>query len=188
MAEKMEYNELLIKKDVIPEIKAVSAKADRQDISSMVKEAIGDKATVVIWLMNKIVWTSFENGNIDLDEEIDYWQEMRAFNDHGEVQLVRSGSGFFGRIIIDREGSADWKQGYVDSISPIWGEKDKTRYENGRVYLEDVLRKLRLDIPVSDGSASTYGLVTRSYIFTDDTTGLSGYGDYRFLDVKGMEV
>lgn len=190
MAENLEYNDLIIKKDVIPEIKSVSTKADRQEISSIVNDAIGDKATVVIWLMNRILWTSLESGQIDLDEEtsvIDYWQEMRAFNDQGEVQLVRNGSGFSGRIIIDRKGSADWKQGYVDSISPLWGERENTRYENGRVYLEDTKRKIRLDIPVSDESASTYGLVTRSYILADDTTGLSGYGDYRFLAVERME-
>jgi len=183
------YNELSIKRDVIPETVPSSVAPDISDIEQAVGETIGDKGTVVIWMMNRIVWTIYENGHIELNDDasvMDFWQEMRAFNEQGELHLVRCGEGFSGRRIVDKKGTAGWEHGYVDSISPIWGEK--IRYENGRVRLEDADRKLRMDIPVSDGSAVKYGLATRSYIKADAKAGLSGYGDYRFLAVEGMEV
>ncbi|MCR5176851.1 MAG: hypothetical protein K6C05_08370 [Anaerovibrio sp.] len=189
MAINTKYNELIIKRDIIPEITSVSSLSSVMEVENTLNNFIGDKAIVVIWLMDRIIWTTCTNGHIELDDKasvIDYWQEMRAFNEKGEVHLVRMGDEFSGRCIVDTEASEDWKQGYVDSISPIWGEN--SGYEGGRVHLEDTDRKLMMDIPVRDGSAKSYGLVTRSYIQTDLTAGLSGYGDYRFLAVEAMEV
>ena len=182
------YNKLAIKRDIVSDIKSVSKLTTVSEIEKTMQDAGVDKATVVIWLMNRIVWTTYVSGHIELDDEasvIDYWQEMRAFNEQGELHLLRSGAYFYGRIVKDKEETADWAHGYVDSISPIWGEN--TGYENGKVHLEDADRKLNLEIPVSDGNAVKYGLVTRSYIHTDEETGLTGYGDYRYLAIEGME-
>ena len=183
------YNKLSIKRDIIPEITPVASLQDITHIEQELGKLLGNKAIVVIWLMNRIVWTTYAEGRIELDDEaavLDYWQEMRAFNAKGELHLVRCGEGFSGRSILDKEAPADWAHGYVDSISPIWGEN--TGHENGKVQLEDKERKLRLNIPVGDGNASKYGLVTRSYIKADDVTGLSGYVDSRLLAVEAMEV
>lgn len=182
------YNKLSIKRDIIPEITPVASLQDIAHTEQELGKLLGNKATVVIWLMNRIVWTTYADGRIELDDEasvIDYWQEMRAFNEQGELHLLRSGAYFSGRIVKDKEETADWAHGYVDSISPIWGEN--TGYANGKVHLEDADRKLNLEIPVSDGNAVKYGLVTRSYIHTDEETGLTGYGDYRYLAIEGME-
>ena len=44
-----------------------------------------------------------------------------------------------------------------------------------------------MTLPCDDSSASYYGLVTRNYITADETTGQSGYTDYRFVRITSAE-
>ena len=183
------YNKLEIKRDLVAESAAVKSLCSLEDVEEVFSSVLGSEGTVVIWMMNRIIWTRFENGHIKLDEEateVDYWQEVRGFNRSGEVHLVRIGEALSGRSIIDKESSGSWKEGYVDTIAPLWG--DNSGFSDGAVHLVDKDRKLKLDIPCLDGKADNYGLVTRSYIQADETTGLSGYVDYRYLAVEGMEA
>ncbi|WP_027406659.1 CRISPR-associated protein Csx19 [Anaerovibrio sp. RM50] len=183
------YNKLEIKRDLVSEVTAVKSIHTLGEIEEAFSSVLEKEGTVVIWLMNRIIWTRFENGHIKLDEdasEVDFWQEVRGFNGTGEVHLVRMGDALSGRSVIDKDASGSWKEGYVDTIAPLWG--DNAGFVDGVVHLIDEDRKLKLDIPCTDGSAANYGLVTRSYIKADDTTGLSGYVDYRYLAVEGMEA
>lgn len=183
------YNKLEIKRDLMPEVTAVNSLRTLDDIERVFSSVLGNEGIVVIWMMNRIFWTRFENGHIKLEEdgsEVDYWQEVRGFNGTGEIHLVRAGGSLFGRSVIDKESSGSWKEGYIDIIAPLWG--DNAGFADGVVHLVDEDRRLKLDIPCADGSATHYGLVTRSYIKADETTGLSGYVDYRYLAIEGMEA
>lgn len=183
------YNKLEIKRDFVPEVTAVNSLRTLGEIEETFSSVLEKEGIVVIWLMNRIIWTRFENGHIKLEEdesEVDYWQEVRGFNGLGEIHLVRFGETLSGRSVIDKESSGSWKEGYVDIIAPLWG--DNAGFVDGVVHLVDEDRKLTLDIPCADGSVANYGLVTRSYIKADETTGLSGYVDYRYLAVEGMEA
>ena len=88
------YNKLEIKRDLVTEISSIKSVDTFAEIEKNISEVLGEKGMVVIWLMNQIIWTKFENGHIMPDEDaanIDYWQEMRAFNDKAEVHLIRIG-------------------------------------------------------------------------------------------------
>lgn len=184
-----DYNKLVIKKDLIQDYRRnIKCKLELDCLEKEISRQIGNKAVGVIWLMHCIVWVKFEDGHFKFDDDysdVIYWQELRVFNDDGEVQLVKDGDTMRGRCVLDKEGTVDWKEGYVDSIAPMWGSKNG--YKDGFVYLEDKKRKINMKIPCDDGY-SRYGLVTRSYIMTDGESGLSGYVDYRYLAIKGMEV
>lgn len=184
----MEYNKLSIKRDIKPVTEKLALGLDVSLVEAKAAEALGSNAVAVIWMIHKVQWVRFTDGHLVLEREsakTEYWQELRIFNGQGELQLVREQEKLIGRLILDKDSTESWQHGYVDSISPLWG--DAVKSENGMVHLEDRTRKINMVIPCGV-EAKRYGLVTRSYIHVDEKTGLSGYGDYRYLAIEGMEV
>lgn len=158
-----------------------------ESIRETVAKYIGSSAVIVVWQVNQIAWGKLSDGDI-IFPEINDWnvafcQEMRVFNDNKEIHLVKNGNNLSGRLRID--GSGD-ETVYVDSIAPMWGRAVNT--VNGFTSLADEARKLHLNVPESIASSKRCGLVTRNYVVSDKATGLSGYGDYRFLALQELEV
>lgn len=159
----------------------------KEAIKDTVTKYIGSSAVIVVWQINQIAWGKLSDGDIiffEMNEwNIEFCQEMRVFNDNKEIQLVKNGNKLSGRLRID--GSGD-ETVYVDSIAPMWGRA--VNFINGFTSLADEARKLHLNVPESIASGKRCGLVTRNYVVSDRATGLSGYGDYRFLALQELEV
>ena len=119
------------------------------------------------------------------DEEwnINLCHEVRIFDENKELHLMKDGKMLVGRLVVDGMGE---NVSYVDSIAPMWGYA--TESEKGFTRLQDEPRKLELTVPANIVKEKRCGLVTRNYVVSDDESGLSGYGDYRYLGLQELEV
>lgn len=166
-------------------------KAGKQDLLRLIGEYFHKDAYIVLWQMHSIVWGKYENNAVVWSDEDDVfedgWQELRVFNEMEELHLYRKGAELTGRYRCD-EGEETCE--YVDSFSRFWG-KNVCASENagtGFVKLQDSDRKLKMMIPVSDGNAKWYGLLTRNYVTTNDVNGQAGYTDYRFVKIASADL
>lgn len=119
----------------------------------------------------------FPAGN-ELNEK--YLLELHVFNGEQEL-LVRKTNGMLKvRNIVDSTTENDnEKIDCVDDCSKIFG--CPVEFRDGFVTLVEAERKFSLMVPAYK-QADCF-LVTRSYIVSDEATGLSGYGYYRYLDI-----
>ena len=144
------------------------------------------RAVFVAWQVQSIVWGKYENGKLLLrggvEPATENWLECRIFNDDEELHLKFDGKNFVGRYVADTEGVGKF---YTDSFSRFWGEKISSA--DGYINLLDRSRKLYMEIPCAENNFKWYGLLTRNYIDSDETTGLSGYTDYRFVAIEPAE-
>ncbi len=143
------------------------------------------RAIFVAWQIQSIVWGNYDGklslrGNVPPEPE--NWLEFRIFNETEELHLKRVNENFIGRYVNDSEGSGNF---YVDSFARFWGEKISA--SDGYVNLLDRNRKLYMEIPCAQDKFKWYGLLTRNYIESDESTGLSGYVDYRFVAIEPAE-
>jgi CRISPR-associated protein (TIGR03984 family) len=163
----------------------VSAAFSQSDIEAIIKKVIKGDAVLVVWQMNRIIWGIWQDGEIVLSDgsrlEMIYVNEMRVFNEQGELHLSKSGDAFSGRY---REDQGNQSCEYVDTVSRFWGSKGKR--EKGFVELNDEERKIQLTVPC-DKDGKYYGLVTRNYIGINDKTGQAGYDDYRYVRIISGE-
>ena len=140
-------------------------------------------AIFVAWQVQSIIWGKFDGKKILVAESttpnVEDWLECRIFNECEELHLKREGELFSGRYIRDEVGSGKF---YVDSFARLWGENSSEA--DGWIKLVDTSRKLSMTIPCNDYGKKFYGLKTRNYIDSDETTGLSGYVDYRFVAIE----
>ena len=154
-------------------------------LTELVKKYFPGEATVVAWRMHKVIWGITGQGSIkfEAEEPVDAETilEMRVFDEHSELHIVRSGNTFVGRYIKD-EGNQAVR--YVDSFARLWGEKAERKGQY--VILKDAARKLRLTVPCAE-EAAYYGLVTRNYIGHAEENGQAGYVDYRFVKITSAE-
>ena len=141
------------------------------------------QAVFAAWQGQNIVWGKFDGEKLLLKDNrqpnFDDCLECRFFNESAELHLKRSGQNFVGRYIRDGDGEEKF---YADSFARLWGERKNS--SDGWITLCDEERKLSMTIPCDDGNKKFYGLLTRNYIGSDDTTGLSGYVDYRFVAIE----
>ena len=163
--------------------KPIAKISNLQEIQDLLQEKLQQAATVVIWQANAILFGKWEKGTLQFahNQAVIYnlIQEIRAFSENAEIHLVKQGNILTGRYIEDGIGI---KSEAVDSIARLWGEK-VTSDAVGFVKLLDKTRKISLYIPVEDNNHQYYGLVTRSYIGYDDSTGQAGYKDYRLVKI-----
>lgn len=143
---------------------------------------------VIIWQVHRIIWGRWVAGRLSLVDgsslEAQYVEELRAFDESGELHLRRRGEQLSGRYIQDGHGAA---VDYVDSLSPFYGKAEATGKPDV-VCLRDEDRKLEMELPASlDGSAETCGLATRNYITANPKTGQASYNEYRFLGIVSMD-
>lgn len=137
----------------------------------------------VAWQIQSIIWGKFDGEKLllkgDIAPNIDDWLECRIFNRHEEFHLKRAGENFIGRYLRDELGEGNF---YVDSFARLWGEC--TDSADGWITLLDKPRKIFMELPCEDEDKKFFGLMTRNYIESDAATGLSGYGDYRFVAIE----
>lgn len=157
------------------------------NIEEYILNHFNDGAIIVTWQFNQIAWGLLKNGKIiflDMTEwNIDLCQEFRVFDTDKEIYLVKNINEFIGRMRKDGEG-AETK--FIDSVAPMWGCSAENNGDFCK--LKDVSRKLSLTIPADIPAGKYCGLVTRNYVVTDNESGLSGYGDYRYLALQEIEV
>lgn len=141
---------------------------------------------VAAWMVNELKLGYYQNGMFYFSEsdvvEEKYLLEIRIFNEHEELYVVKRDDKFFTRLI--REGSGEALKA-VDSTSIIFGKKN-AQLEAGFVKLVEKGRKISLVIPSSE-DAEKYSLTTRSYIVVNNTTGQSGYGYYRWVRIAAAK-
>ncbi|MBQ6976371.1 MAG: hypothetical protein IJS81_07635 [Selenomonadaceae bacterium] len=136
------------------------------------------RAIFVAWQVQSIIWGTYDGEKLS-SSEIKHWLECRIFNDAEELHLKKLNNKFVGRYVNDVEGVGNF---YVDSFARFWGEKISAA--NGYIKLLDRSRKLYMEIPCAENNSKWYGLLTRNYIDSDESTGLSGYVDYRFVAIE----
>ena len=167
--------------------KSISIKSDFETLEQEVRNLIQSNAIVVIWQIHNIVWGRYQNNKLELPGNainVNFYQEIRVFNEDEELHLIKVDDEFCGRYIKDGVGQ---EIKYVDSFSRFWGEKYSIR--DRLIELRDIGRKISLKIPFDENLSDTkyLGLTTRNYIGSDENTGLSGYVDYRFLSISSAE-
>lgn len=170
----------------------ISLSAD--ELTAKLRELMMKPAVIVIWGTQDIVWGKWDTDGIDgirmarpdAGTDAALWQEIRVFNKDAELHLRRDGSTMSGRFVTDTDGEAI---DYIDTFSRFWGERDSEENDvpAGFARLIDASRKLTLTVPYGNGSASRLGLTTRNYIGFDESTGLAGYADYRFVSIDSAE-
>lgn len=145
------------------------------------------KGQAVVWSYAWVRWGRWDGEQVSLAlGEADPREilEIRVFNREEELRLVRESDCFAGRYVADGAGEEHY---HVDSFSRLWGERDlQGEVPHGYVRLVDHARKLEMDVPF-EGQAEGLkylGLETRNYVMSDEATGLSGYGDYRYVAIE----
>lgn len=168
-------------------LESIKIEASLEAVTKKIKETFGEKAIIVSWQFNCIKWGILQGSEIifldDEDWNINLCHEVRIFDVDKELHLMKDGKMLVGRLVTDGIGE---NVSYVDSIAPMWGYAADT--ENGFTRLQDEARKLELTVPANIAKGKRCGLVTRNYVVTDDESGLSGYGDYRYLGLQELEV
>ena len=155
--------------------------------SEEIKKFMPKPGTVIVWSYAGIQWGTWDGVHIALSRGTANPKdvlELRVFNRDEELHLLREDGSFVGRLIADGTGESCY---HVDSFSRLWGERDmQADIPEGYVRLADHDRKLEMDVPF-DGTTENLkylGLETRNYVTSDASTGLSGYGDYRYLAIE----
>lgn len=175
-------------KKALSETVPVTISVNVEAVEEAVAKHLGSSALIVAWQINRIVWGRVDNGKITF-ADIDKWNvsqclEVRIFNDSKELYFVKSGNMLTGRLRIDGSGKENV---YVDSVAPIWGKA--TGSDGKFTELRDEARKLYITIPADVAKDKRCGLITRNYVVSDDDdSGLSGYGDYRYLALQELGV
>ena len=180
-------NGLTLAKRVGLEIRKCKTFSERLDISwTELEQILRDKlfqGIFVAWQIQSVVCGKFGGEKFLLKDNlaptVEDWLECRIFNEFEEFHLKRDGKIWRGRYLRDEAGN---DVDYVDSFARLWGENILS--ENGWITLLDAPRKISVQLPCDDGDKKFYGLTTRNYIGSDDTTGLSGYVDYRFVAIE----
>lgn len=142
------------------------------------------RAVFVAWQIQNIVWGTFDGKKLSARSDItpQFWLECRIFNADEELHLKRIDNELRGRYITETKGDKNF---YADSFSRFWGENFGAA--DGFIKLLDKQRKLFMEIPCENKNAKWYGLLTRNYISSHETTGLCGYTDYRFVSIEPAE-
>lgn len=168
-------------------LESVKIEANLEAVTEKIKENFGKKAIIVTWQFNCVKWGQYQAGEIlfsDNEEwNINLCHEVRIFDEGKELHLMKDGKMLVGRLVVDGIGK---NVSYVDSIAPMWGYA--TESEKGFTRLQDEPRKLEMTVPANIVKGKRCGLVTRNYVVSDDESGLSGYGDYRYLGLQELEV
>ena len=155
-----------------------------QSVGELIKSTMQTaNGLIIIWQIHKITWGKLNNGQLSALEELqpENWLEFRIFNEDEEIHMKRAGNIFRGRYVRDEVGQDDY---YVDSFARFWGDEEENSADDGYIHLLDEQRKLYMEIPCDEAGFTWYGLLTRNYIESDETTGLSGYVDYRFVAIE----
>ena len=163
----------------------VSCKISLIEIENFIRQKFKNKCAIfVAWQIQNIIWGKFDGEKLISPSEItaQYWQECRIFNETEELHLKRVDDKFCGRYITENDGTGNF---YADSFSRFWGENSGE--VDGFIKLLDRQRKLFMAVPCENKNAKWYGLLTRNYISSDAETGLSGYSDYRFMEIEPAE-
>ena len=163
----------------------VNCEISLNDVENFIRQKFkNQRAVFVAWQIQNIIWGKVEGGKLFSNAEItpQFWLECRIFNAAEELHLKRIENKLRGRYVQDTEGAGDF---YVDSFSRFWGENSGAT--DGYIKLLDRQRKLFMEIPCENKNSKWYGLLTRNYISSDKTTGLSGYTDYRFVAIEPAE-
>jgi CRISPR-associated protein (TIGR03984 family) len=142
-----------------------------------------DGCNVMVWLFDKQLSGKVENGTlifeanggIDTNDII----ELRIFNEHKELYLIKVNNIFKGRIRIDEEGSSVDK---VDVENILWGKVS----ENSEAISTLVdARGTKLTIPGDFTTNTQVKVVIRNYIGQNEI-GMAGYVDARFVEFIKM--
>lgn len=169
-----------------------------QELLTVLAEALPEGGLVTAWLPQQVLWGRYNGKGFAFPQGsslTEHVLELRVFSSEAEVYARNRGDNtYLVRICHDYPAGAaaglpepDKAVAieYVDSLSRLWGEN--TGFADGYVALEDKERKIRLEIPVDDGSYQYYGLVTRNYIgYTDNNQ--AGYVDSRYVAIENGEV
>ena len=152
------------------------------ELEKILREKISD-GIFIAWQIQNIIWGKFDGEKLLLKENlppnVDDILECRVFNRYEEIHLKRAGKNFVGRYMRDELGEGNF---YVDSFARLWGEC--TNSADGWITLLDKPRKISMELPCDSSDKKFFGLLTRNYIASDQTTGLSGYVDYRFVAIE----
>ena len=136
----------------------------------------------VAWQIQSVIWGKFVGEKCllkdNLAPNVEDWLECRIFNEREEFHLKRDGKIWRGRYVRDEAGN---DIAYIDSFARLWGEC--VNFADGWITLVDAPRKISMELPCAGGGKKFYGLTTRNYIGSNETTGLSGYVDYRFVAI-----
>lgn len=172
------------------EIKDSTLSAIESEVNSKMKK----DGYVIIWQVQSILWARWTDGHFIPENSVSLnpvdWIEVRVFNEQEELYLQKDDIGFSGRYRADGcdvKDDEETSTPYVDSFSRFWGERDQSYLKQGWEALEDKERKLRMVIPVETQGCRWYGLTTRNYVASEAASGLSGYADYRFVDISNAE-
>lgn len=166
-----------------------------QELLALLAEALPEGGLVTAWLPQQVLWGRYDGKGFAFPQGSSLTEnvlEMRVFSREAEVYARNRGDNtYLVRICHDypagaaAAGAEGMETEYVDSLSRLWGEN--TDFADGYAALEDKERKIRLEIPVDDGSYKCYGLVTRNYIgYTDNNQ--AGYVDSRYVAIENGEV
>lgn len=166
---------------------AAEALGSADALNEAIKKYMQNPGNVIIWSYAEVKWGKWDGAKALLSQgEANPKDilEIRVFNREEELRLVNENGSFTGRHIADGTGQACC---YVDSFARLWGERDmQADIPEGYVRLADHERKLEMDVPF-EGRAENVkylGLETRNYVVSDKETGLSGYGDYRYVAIE----
>ena len=152
-----------------------------------VKRHMKKEGQVVVWSFARISWGRWDGEQVSLargEAEPGDILEIRVFNREEELRLVRENDCFAGRYVADGSGEEHY---HVDSFARLWGERDmQGDVPPGYIRLADHARKLEMDVPFEARAEGLkyLGLETRNYVKSDESTGLSGYVDYRYVAIE----
>ncbi len=182
------YKPLEIKEDLHSTVTGVEAEVSMESLESLCREEkLSGQSTAVVWAMQTVSFGLWDGTHLTLEREDilpEDMEKIRIFNEDEELLLIREEEGFRGRHILDEAGKGTYA---VDSASPLWGERVEAEgLPEGFVCLQDAARGITLRLPY-EGPGKRLLLVTRSYIRSDAKTGLSGYGDVRYLRIVAKE-
>ena len=170
---------------------------ERIDISSQASEVYETVECLDLSDGIAVVWLEYAIEIVEADARLQkllqeneaYWQEIRVFNQLGELHLERAGESAGGRFRLDSKAAANGMhpQEYVDSVARLWGRAAHSEAD-GRICLADEDRKLSLAIPACGQKSEYYGLVTRNYIGENPVTHQAGYVDYRYVAICSADI
>lgn len=180
----MDITKKLTKQSITSNIEYKTIDNSFEAVFKMMRDFFAEEnGTFVLWTINEVLWGWIKGGQLQLLDRIKTFEgeaiELRAFNNKREARIIWCDNSVNVRLVDDTNGPEVW---YVDSISPILG--DKVSSSDDMIELIDSKRKISLHIPYADANVSKYGLTTRAYIGFDENSGLAGYTDYRFVSIE----
>ena len=142
-----------------------------------------------VWQVNELKLGYYQNGSFKFaagsEVEEKYLLELRIFNDEYEVYIVKTGSGYKMRIICDNTDDGNLTT-VTDSTSDMFGSRCEADLPEGFALVKEPGRKISIVVPCGQ-KADKYAVTTRSYVTYDKSTGLAGYGYYRWLAIAPAE-